>query len=139
MTASEIVSHEGYFKKETFQNYLRGFMEYKNGNYLSSVLEAAVFLEALLKDILKESTSPKSNVTLGGLVSSLRKYTDDADKTDKENILKDILDVIYRNIRNNDSFVGISLLCLGKLCDIGKHSKNKTFALFADLKSLNLI
>lgn len=54
MDSKFIVHSEDYFLKQTLQHYHMGLQAFNNGEYLSAVVWGAVFIEALLKDILSE-------------------------------------------------------------------------------------
>lgn len=82
MKVSEIIKNEQYFTKDTYNHYLRGVNAYRRGDYLAASVESSVFIEALLKDILKALGIFQDGDNLNGRIDRLRGCL--KDKKDKK-------------------------------------------------------
>ena len=72
MDKKRIAQSENYFVKQTFQYFHEGLSAYERKDYHSAAVWGAVFIEALLKDILTELGIPHENDDLNGLVGKVK-------------------------------------------------------------------
>ncbi len=72
MDTKLIAQSERFFVKQTFQYFQEGLTAYERQDYHSAAVWGAVFIEALLKDILTELGIAHENEDLNGLVSKVK-------------------------------------------------------------------
>lgn len=97
MKTKDIIEYEDYFNDKIFHNYLKGLTAYRQRDYLSSALEAAVFLEGFLKDLLKVAELSNTTDTLGALVSKLKTFASDNNKEISDTDRALYRDIMYRS------------------------------------------
>ena len=92
MKTEEIVQNKKYFETVTFNHLSFSLKSYENEDYFSSAVWAAVFIEALLKDILYYFDGKDHNEELNSLIKNVKIYieNDNAVSLEDKRLIKDM-------------------------------------------------